>query len=947
MKFTSAAILAASASTATALTNPFANSTLGGGCGACKQFTINVARGATDGSKGLSRDAILTNGTLPGPALNLKVGECVDFTVINNIGDSTGVHFHGIRQLDTPWSDGTPGLSQKAIGNGETYTYRWLADEPGVYFYHSHYKSQMMDGLYGAIVISAAEGTAKPFASIGDSAALEAAEAKVETVFTSDWNQFTAAEFLDIQKQANIDDACTDSIILNGYGSVYCYTQAELAANQRPQVPFILAPNTTLTAKGCIPANNGLIQGNYTRNLDFLPPGAYDSCTAYKGGEYVYEVDAADEWAAMSFISPSGFTLLVATIDGHKFYVYEVNGQYIEPQVVDQITITPGDRISFFVKLDQPAAEYKIRVANDGLNQVISGFGTLKYKGASGPGSAPAIMNVGGVSPPNSTVVALNNALAVPYSAPAVSTKADRTFVLDIMKNPGAKESWQWVLNGVEPYSQDNDDQTPFLFSGPAGVPESDLVLRTNYNEWVDLIIKVAGPLAQPHPIHKHANKFYVIGSGVGAFNYSTVAEAQSAGVAFNLANPPYLDGFTSQPAQGSGTWMVFRYQANTPGAWFMHCHIQTHFSGGMAVAILDGVDKWPSVPVNPGHLGDICSANNSTTGPIGGGNGSIGGNGTSPIGGGNGNNGTIGGGNGNGSGSGTTTTTGTGSGATTTTGSSSSSTSSHWGGWGDWTYPAGPDATKVPNKGTGRPAVPTGANGGDINYDGSDWEIWSSIESKASSLSKNGGVATTVYGNDPAAWGNWNDAATTTLSTKTKATGSAKNSGKPVDPTATGTWSAWDPANTASSVNGDWSSWAGADGSSSVKGSTKTSTTVKATGSSTWASWDPSNTVAASSSSSSSWAAWDPSNTVAASSSWASWGSASSVKATGASVAASSTWASWAAGSSATGVASYTGSGSGNLPGGIATYQGAGATIKAGGVMVGAFVVGAAALLL
>ena len=28
-----------------------------------------------------------------------------------------------------------------------------------------------------------------------------------------------------------------------------------------------------------------------------------------------------------------------------------------------------------------------------------------------------------------------------------------------------------------------------------------------------------------------------------------------------------------------------------------MHCHIQTHQNGGMALALLDGVDKWPKIP--------------------------------------------------------------------------------------------------------------------------------------------------------------------------------------------------------------------------------------------------------------------------------------------------------------------------------------------------------------
>jgi hypothetical protein len=42
---------------------------------------------------------------------------------------------------------------------------------------------------------------------------------------------------------------------------------------------------------------------------------------------------------------------------------------------------------------------------------------------------------------------------------------------------------------------------------------------------------------------------------------------------------------------------MALRYQVVNPGAFLFHCHIQTHVAGGMAIAIMDGVDKWPTVP--------------------------------------------------------------------------------------------------------------------------------------------------------------------------------------------------------------------------------------------------------------------------------------------------------------------------------------------------------------
>ncbi|KAJ5146427.1 Multicopper oxidase type 2 [Penicillium bovifimosum] len=47
--------------------------------------------------------------------------------MLNSMPYNTTVHFHGIEQLNTPWSDGVPGLTQKPIQPGHSWTYRWTA----------------------------------------------------------------------------------------------------------------------------------------------------------------------------------------------------------------------------------------------------------------------------------------------------------------------------------------------------------------------------------------------------------------------------------------------------------------------------------------------------------------------------------------------------------------------------------------------------------------------------------------------------------------------------------------------------------------------------------------------------------------------------------------------------------------------------------------------------
>ena len=183
-------------------------------------FAIDLTSGEVDPTGAGPRKIILVNNSFPGPTLRLKVGQNVEFLVNNYLREDTTIHFHGIAQQISPWADGTPGVTQAAIKPGASFLYRWHASDHGVYFYHAHNRGQIMDGLYGSIVISADEQTERPFHlishSLADQLAMKAAETELQPLLISDWSQFTFREFNNIQKSANIDYTCIDSIIVNG-----------------------------------------------------------------------------------------------------------------------------------------------------------------------------------------------------------------------------------------------------------------------------------------------------------------------------------------------------------------------------------------------------------------------------------------------------------------------------------------------------------------------------------------------------------------------------------------------------------------------------------------------------------------------------------------------------------------------------------------------------------
>jgi len=103
---------------------------------------------------GENQQAILANGTLPGPVLRWREGEAVTLHVTNALNTETSIHWHGII---LPYQmDGVPGISFPGIKPGETFKYQFQVKQSGTYWYHGHSGMQEQLGLYGALIIDPA-----------------------------------------------------------------------------------------------------------------------------------------------------------------------------------------------------------------------------------------------------------------------------------------------------------------------------------------------------------------------------------------------------------------------------------------------------------------------------------------------------------------------------------------------------------------------------------------------------------------------------------------------------------------------------------------------------------------------------------------------------------------------------------------------------------------------
>ena len=107
-------------------------------------------------------DGYTVNGSSPGPTLHATQGDLVEVRLTNeNIAAGITLHWHGI---DVPNAmDGVAGVTQDAVGKGESFTYRFVAKQAGTYWYHSHQVSheQVRGGLFGAVVVEPAGPSVK------------------------------------------------------------------------------------------------------------------------------------------------------------------------------------------------------------------------------------------------------------------------------------------------------------------------------------------------------------------------------------------------------------------------------------------------------------------------------------------------------------------------------------------------------------------------------------------------------------------------------------------------------------------------------------------------------------------------------------------------------------------------------------------------------------------
>jgi FtsP/CotA-like multicopper oxidase with cupredoxin domain len=118
-------------------------------------YTLTARKERVHLASGQEVDGYTVNGTSPGPTLRVVEGQLLQVTLVNeNVSDGITLHWHGVEVPNA--EDGVAGVTQDSVLPGKSYTYRFVANHAGTFWYHSHQLShtQVQGGLLGALVVT-------------------------------------------------------------------------------------------------------------------------------------------------------------------------------------------------------------------------------------------------------------------------------------------------------------------------------------------------------------------------------------------------------------------------------------------------------------------------------------------------------------------------------------------------------------------------------------------------------------------------------------------------------------------------------------------------------------------------------------------------------------------------------------------------------------------------
>uniref|UniRef100_A0A8W8HTA6 L-ascorbate oxidase n=1 Tax=Magallana gigas TaxID=29159 RepID=A0A8W8HTA6_MAGGI len=568
-----------------------------------------------------SRLVIAVNGKFPGPTIEAYEDQTMIIHVRNLMHtDSTTIHWHGMHQKGTPRSDGVAFISQNPILPGLTFTHRFSAQPHGSSFYHAHIGDQRSMGLYGGLIIYPKyKFFSQPQVGF--------------TVLLQDWNHDDEPETL-YQR------------MLNGVFDLNKFTQIE------PTQSIDGANFSRFHIHSALINGKGRFYEGQYENYDrkrYTSNGApLETFKVQYGQSYRFRVISASTLYPFRIYVQGHRELNIRASDG--FEIVRGTGNNSRDLIVESFIIHPGERYDFTINANQTRGTYLLvaesieDLSKKNPPEYHAAEAIIQYEGTT-------------TTYPNKDSTEQNHCTSqtpcVTFNCPYLyypTTNYRPCLTFDIANSneslskfkevenvdetlffnfafPGEPGNTPGSVNGhqfispTSPILTNEEDLTTHCSNSDCG---NDKICSCTYNVELSsdrvyqfVITNLGNGRGWSHPIHLHGHYFYVMKMGFGRYNTDTGkfmtsttdiecfgsknycnsaqwsntnwTNASNSIPGLQLDYPPEKDTIIIP----TGGYVIIRFKANNPGAWFFHCHIDLHNTNGMGMVLLESKDKY------------------------------------------------------------------------------------------------------------------------------------------------------------------------------------------------------------------------------------------------------------------------------------------------------------------------------------------------------------------
>merc|ERR1712004_417116 len=587
------------------------------------------------------------NGSVPGPALVVYYGQHLEITFHNDlVNEATTVHMHGFLERNNPYMDGVAGLSQCPINPTEKFTYKVFAEPAGTFWYHAHLGDQFGMGIQGALIV---RDRPEDLAEKRGEDPLPEFKDEFLSMF-QDWGSGTG-------EAAYLTASFIHKFSPFSYGpeEEECYELTKNAAGiETSDNDFHSA---TVNGMGWVLDHDG------NPKNENLPLEVY---VVEEGGAYRFRLISAS--VIFSFmVSIDHHTLNVIAMDGHDVKAYKADYVVLFPGDRFDFYIDATDPLGtglYWMRFEtlETSDENNNRVDfHHKVNAIVrytstcDGVCDISYKGAQ--------------EQPKSTKKECTEAAPCPaINCPFKAWPQDHIECVhpsELKSTMPVTENWEFTedtyseifLNigfwnitgkgfqpgvngkvlavGPEPAQvfKDGDLSKSVI---PCDCPEVGVqgcpctyVIPIKLGNVVDLVITAMAEtkvrFGNTHPMHMHGYAPQVIGVGWPQYNDTGITNqgtmdihetnhryTQWADETWKNGKNPYLKGPDAARKDTInailGGYVVWRFKADNPGFWILHCHTEYHATAGMGFVFQVGdVSDMADTPERMKRCGDFA----------------------------------------------------------------------------------------------------------------------------------------------------------------------------------------------------------------------------------------------------------------------------------------------------------------------------------------------------